>query len=140
MTVETSDGTWLVPPHRAVWIPAAAKHQNRMAGTVRMRTLYIRADATAGLPAVCTPLKSIHSYFKKEPMIRFSEFDGEDFGRKIISWLDEKPLSWQIEAAKSAARVQMELDWQPLCRKAVDFIENIYARGSHEKDGLAKNH
>lgn len=94
----------------------------------------------SGLPAVCTPLKSIQSYFKNEPMIRFSEFDGEDFGRKIISWLDESPLSWQIDACKSAAQVQMDLDWQPLCRKAVDFIETIYIRSSHEKDGLAKNH
>jgi glycosyltransferase involved in cell wall biosynthesis len=94
----------------------------------------------SGLPAVCTPLKSIRSYFKDEPMIRFSEFDGEDFGRKIMSWLDESPLNWQIDACKSAVRVQLELDWQPLCRKAVDFIETIYARSAHEKDGLAKNH
>jgi glycosyltransferase involved in cell wall biosynthesis len=94
----------------------------------------------SGLPAVCTPLKSIRSYFKGEPMIRFSEFDGEDFGRKIISWLDESPLNWQIAACKSAARVQMELDWQPLCRKAVDFIEAIYKRSMNEKDGLAENH
>ena len=63
-------------------------------------------------------------------MIRFSEFDGEDFGRKIISWLDESPLDWQIDACKSAVRVQLELDWQPLCRKAVNFVEEIYARSS----------
>jgi AraC-like DNA-binding protein/mannose-6-phosphate isomerase-like protein (cupin superfamily) len=54
MTVETPDGNWLVPPHRAVWIPAMVKHQNRMAGTVRMRTLYIREDAATGLPSICT--------------------------------------------------------------------------------------
>jgi glycosyltransferase involved in cell wall biosynthesis len=93
----------------------------------------------SGLPAVCTPLKSIRGYFKDEPMIRFSEFDGLDFGRKIISWLDESPLNWQVAACKSSVRVQGELDWQPLCRKAADFIESTYARVSHEKDGLAKN-
>jgi glycosyltransferase involved in cell wall biosynthesis len=94
----------------------------------------------SGLPTVCTPLKSIRSYFKDEPMIRFSEFNGEDFGRKIIAWLDASPLDWQIDACKSAARVQLELDWQPLCRKAVDFIEKIYAHSVNEKDGLAKDH
>ena len=94
----------------------------------------------SGLPTVCTPLKSIRSYFKDEAMIRFSEFNGEDFGRKIIAWLDASPLDWQIDACKSAARVQLELDWQPLCRKAVDFIEKIYARSVNEKDGLAKDH
>ena len=35
-----------------------------------------------GLPAVCTPLKSIQRYFQNDPMVRFSEFDGEDFGEK----------------------------------------------------------
>jgi glycosyltransferase involved in cell wall biosynthesis len=94
----------------------------------------------SGVPCVCTPLKSIQHYFQNEPMIRFSKFDGEDFGRKIISWLDESPLNWQIEACNSAARVQAELDWQPLCRKAVNFIEEIYARSSHDKNGLGKNH
>ena len=63
MTVETPDGTWLVPPHSAVWVPAAVKHQNRMAGTVRMRTLYIRPDAAAGLPLVCT-------VFEVSPLLR----------------------------------------------------------------------
>jgi glycosyltransferase involved in cell wall biosynthesis len=93
----------------------------------------------SGLPSVCTPLKSIQRYFQNEPMIRFSKFDGEDFGRKIVSWLDEVPLNWQIEACNSAARVQAELDWQPLCRKAVNFVEEVYARISNEKNGLGKN-
>ena len=44
-----------------------------------------------GLPAVCTPLKSIQSYFENDPTVKFSEFDGEDFGEKIIKWLDESP-------------------------------------------------
>lgn len=94
----------------------------------------------SGLPAVCTPIKSIKSYFKDEPMIRFSEFNGEGFGRNIVSWLDESSLDWQVAAYKSATRVKMELDWQPLCRKAVDFVETVYTRSSHEKAGLAKNH
>jgi glycosyltransferase involved in cell wall biosynthesis len=80
-----------------------------------------------GLPAVCTPLKSIQRYFQNDPLVKFSEFNGEDFGRKILSWLDEPASNWQPHAAQSAARVKAELDWQPLCRKAVDFIENIAA-------------
>jgi glycosyltransferase involved in cell wall biosynthesis len=82
----------------------------------------------SGLPAVSTPLKSIQRYFQDDPMVRFSKFDGEDFGNKIISWLDESPKTWQIRACASAARVQAELDWRPLCRKAVDFVEKITAR------------
>ncbi len=94
----------------------------------------------SGLPAVCTPLKSIRSYFKDEPLIRFSKFDGQDFGRMILSWLDDPLPDLAGAAAKASARVRAELDWQPLCRKAADFAENTYARVNNEKDGLAKNH
>ena len=83
----------------------------------------------SGLPAVCTPLKSIQRYFQNDPMVRFSKFDGADFGKTFISWLDEPAESWRSRARDSAARVKTELDWQPLCRKAVDFVEKIY-RGS----------
>jgi glycosyltransferase involved in cell wall biosynthesis len=81
----------------------------------------------SGLPAVSTPLKSIRRYFQDDPMVRFSKFDGEDFGGKIIGWLDESPQIWQAGACASAARVQAELDWRPLCSKAVDFAETICA-------------
>jgi len=79
-----------------------------------------------GLPTVCTPLKSVQSYFKNDPLVKFSEFNGEDFGKKILSWLDEPVSNWQPHAAKSAARVKAELDWQPLCRKAIDFVEKNF--------------
>jgi glycosyltransferase involved in cell wall biosynthesis len=84
----------------------------------------------SGLPTVCTPLRSVQGYFQNDPMVKFSEFDGENFGEKIVSWLDESPDNWQPHAAQSAARVKTELDWQPLCRKAVDFAEKICHRGT----------
>ena len=79
-----------------------------------------------GLPTVCTPLKSIQSYFDGDPMVRFADFDGIDFGRKIIGWLNETPFQWQLNACESAARVETELDWQPLCGRAIDFVEKVY--------------
>jgi glycosyltransferase involved in cell wall biosynthesis len=84
-----------------------------------------------GLPSVCTPLQSIRDYFQNDPMVRFSGFNGADFGKKILDWLDEPPLAWQIRAAQSAARVEAELDWEPLCRRAVDFVEGIYTRSKN---------
>ena len=78
-----------------------------------------------GLPTVCTPLKSVRSFFQNDPLVKFSEFSGEDFGKKILEWLDEPVANWQPHAVNSAARVKAELDWQPLCRKAVDFAEKI---------------
>ena len=84
-----------------------------------------------GLPSVCTPLQSIQGYFQNDPMVRFSEFNGADFGKKILDWFDEPPLAWQNRAAQSAARVKAELDWEPLCRRAVDFVEGIYTRSKN---------
>jgi glycosyltransferase involved in cell wall biosynthesis len=84
----------------------------------------------SGLPAVSTPLNSIQRYFKDDPMVRFSKFDGEDLGQKIIGWLEEPPPSWQTRARASAARVQAELDWRVICRRAVDFVEATAARSA----------
>src|ERR1700685_2328231 len=53
MTVRTRDGTWVVPTHRAVWIPAAVPHTITMSGTVAMRTLYLRPRLASTLPRNC---------------------------------------------------------------------------------------
>src|SRR5271166_266735 len=41
MTVTAARGTWVVPPNRALWIPAATEHAIRMSGAVAMRAIYI---------------------------------------------------------------------------------------------------
>ena len=53
MTVRTRDGTWVVPPHRAVWIPAEIPHTITMSGLVAMRTLYLKTMLAKGLPRDC---------------------------------------------------------------------------------------
>ena len=46
MTLHTKQGVWVVPPLRAVWIPANTPHSVVMSGQVSMRTLYF-------LPKLC---------------------------------------------------------------------------------------
>jgi AraC-like DNA-binding protein len=53
MTVRTDVGTWVVPTHRAVWIPATIPHTITMSGTVSMRTLYLRPGMAKVLPRNC---------------------------------------------------------------------------------------
>jgi AraC-like DNA-binding protein len=53
MTVRTRNGTWVVPPHRAVWIPAEIPHTITMSGLVAMRTLYLKPRLAKGLPRDC---------------------------------------------------------------------------------------
>lgn len=53
MTVRTRNGTWVVPPQRAVWIPAGTPHTITMSGFVAMRTLYLKSHLAKGLPRDC---------------------------------------------------------------------------------------
>lgn len=42
LTVRASSRAWVLPPTRALWIPAGLRHETLSAGTATMRTLYIR--------------------------------------------------------------------------------------------------
>lgn len=44
MTVESDSGTWVVPPHRALWAPDGTPFRLVMHGRVSVRTLYFAAE------------------------------------------------------------------------------------------------
>ncbi|MEX2630557.1 MAG: helix-turn-helix transcriptional regulator [Tistlia sp.] len=60
VTVETTQGSWTVPPQRAVWVPAGLVHEVVMHGRVELRSLYFlpRLPGVPAEPAVLsvTPL------------------------------------------------------------------------------------
>jgi AraC-like DNA-binding protein/mannose-6-phosphate isomerase-like protein (cupin superfamily) len=53
MIVDTAQGSWVVPPQEAVWIPVGVQHSIRMLGEVMTRSAYVAPDAAAGLPGHC---------------------------------------------------------------------------------------
>jgi AraC-like DNA-binding protein len=53
MTVSTDAGAWVVPTHRAVWIPGGIAHCIAISGKVAMRTLYFRPKLAGSLPREC---------------------------------------------------------------------------------------
>jgi AraC-like DNA-binding protein len=53
MTVTTDRGIWVVPPLRAVWIPAQIQHQIKASGNLSMRTLYFDPDCCHDMPEHC---------------------------------------------------------------------------------------
>jgi len=53
VTVITDEGSWVVPPRRALWIPAGIAHEVRMSGAVSTRSAYVRHEASAQLPVHC---------------------------------------------------------------------------------------
>jgi AraC-like DNA-binding protein len=50
MMVAGDGGQWIVPPTRAIWMPAGVSHAIRCIGVVRMRSVYVRPDAAPQLP------------------------------------------------------------------------------------------
>lgn len=55
LSVSTDEGSWVVPPQRALWIPAGVMHEVHMDGSVSTRSAYITpaAAAAAELPGHC---------------------------------------------------------------------------------------
>jgi AraC-like DNA-binding protein/quercetin dioxygenase-like cupin family protein len=54
MAVTTVDGVWVVPPERAVWVPGDMPHRVDFPTDVKMRSLWVRADAARNLPRACS--------------------------------------------------------------------------------------
>ena len=44
MKVRSEHGLWIVPPSRAVWVPAFAAHSIEMVGVVALRTIYLAPE------------------------------------------------------------------------------------------------
>ena len=45
MTVATEQGVWVVPPNRAVWVPAHTQHEVVASGQLFLRSIYIKPEA-----------------------------------------------------------------------------------------------
>jgi AraC-like DNA-binding protein/quercetin dioxygenase-like cupin family protein len=53
MWVHTAEGDWVVPPNRAVWVPANVQHGIEMTGAVLVQTLYLSTRIKRPLPKRC---------------------------------------------------------------------------------------
>jgi AraC-like DNA-binding protein len=51
--ISTSQGTWVVPPQRGMWIPGGIEHQVLMLGAVHTNSIYLEPADAAGMPDRC---------------------------------------------------------------------------------------
>jgi AraC-like DNA-binding protein/quercetin dioxygenase-like cupin family protein len=61
LTVRAEATDWVLPPTRALWIPAGLRHETLAAGAATMRSLYLRPDRSpvswpGPVPVTMTPL------------------------------------------------------------------------------------
>ncbi|MFS1288976.1 AraC family transcriptional regulator [Pseudomonas piscis] len=59
ISVFTDQGNWVVPPRRAIWVPAEVPHAMHMSGPVLMLNTYVHPQAAQrlGLPGHCQVLE-----------------------------------------------------------------------------------
>ncbi|RED51399.1 AraC family transcriptional regulator [Aestuariispira insulae] len=56
LAVYTSQGSWVVPPERAVWIPARTDHEVYAPHGAKFRSLHLDTDFARGMPESCCVL------------------------------------------------------------------------------------
>lgn len=83
-----------------------------------------------GLPVVGTPLESAVRYYAGLDGIRFSQADGRDFGPLLLETLDWTHSRRAAAVAPARAKVAAELNWNVICRRAAEWIEDA-ARPAH---------
>jgi len=91
MRVRTLAEAWIVPPDRAVYVPAGLPHSVAMRGPVDMRTLYIDPDARADLPRralvleVGDLMRALVLALIEEPVLYDEAGRGGDIARLVLS-------------------------------------------------------
>ena len=129
MSVDTRDETWVVPPMRAVWMPPGMAHRIRTSGPVKMRTLYIRPDASDRMPTGCqvlpvTPLLRELIQRATEMPVDYDE-DGAD-GRVMRLILDELATLARLPYNLPMPRTE------PLARICAQLVERPEQAGTRE--------
>lgn len=56
LTVRSGSEAWVLPPTRALWIPAGVRHETLSGGVATMRTAYVRPSWCAISWRTCTPV------------------------------------------------------------------------------------
>jgi AraC-like DNA-binding protein/quercetin dioxygenase-like cupin family protein len=135
MQVTTPKGRWLVPPDRAVWVPARLEHSIDVLADIDMRTLYFDLAWLAREPR-STSLDA-------EFVVRVSRllhetilalFDGRhNLGRTGL--LVELAILELHHAEDSATFIP--LPHEPRCRRAADIVLDD-PTGTHEIENLAR--
>jgi AraC-like DNA-binding protein len=57
LTVRSGAQAWVLPPTRALWIPAGVRHETLSEGVATMRSAYVRPGSCAITWTTCTPVE-----------------------------------------------------------------------------------
>jgi len=118
MTVTTEHGTWVVPPDRAVWVPARVDHTIRMTGRVSMRTLYL-SDALGPLAGGACCVVQV-SALLRESILRAMAF-AKPYAEQGAEARLVAVIADEIRAAPTAP-LHLPLPRDPRARRVADAL------------------
>jgi AraC-like DNA-binding protein len=140
----------VLPPTRALWIPAGLRHETLSAGTATMRTLYVRPDLCPITWADCTPVAAGPLL---AGLIGYLEDPGLDPGRRgraeavlvdLLQPVAMTTIEVRLPAEERARQVALALTADPADRRTlaewgrhVGASERTLARGFAAGSGLA---
>ena len=121
-TVRTDEGSWVVPPQRALWIPAGVMHEVQLRGPVSLLSVYVHRSAAeaADLPARCRVIEVsplLHALLLAAVELPAEyQLDGRD-GRVMALLLDEIRAMPELALSTPLPR---EPRLARLCRELLD--------------------
>ena len=135
MQVTTPKGRWLVPPDRAVWVPARLEHAIDVLADIEMRTIYFDLAWLAREPRSA----SLNAEFvvRVSPLLQqaiLALFDGEAHPERSELLLRLALL--ELHQAEDATTF-IPLPQEPRCRRAADLVLRD-PTASHEIETLAR--
>lgn len=122
MRIDTSEGIWVVPPLRAVWVPAGIDHEVRALTALQLRTLYIGCEVPYAVPRKCCVIEV--SPLLRELILRLVKLDTE--GRQADPAMVKVTLSEISEFNVLPLQIAMPSDPRLLkvCHKILDDPSN----------------
>ncbi len=135
MQVTTPKGRWLVPPDRAVWVPALSEHAIDVLADIEMRTLYFdqawlkrekRSDSLAQEFVV-----KVSPLLHQAILALFDEHNTPDRTALLIQL-----AMLELHRAEDSATF-VPLPHEPRCRRAADIVL-ADPTGAHEIGALAR--
>jgi hypothetical protein len=126
MTVRTKQGIWVVPPLRAVWIPAGTPHSVAMSGLVSMRTLYFLPRIVRALPKKCFVMNE--SSLLRELILHACKFP--KLNRKIPA--QKRIIELAVDQLEAANSIPLQLP-HPSDSRAIRIVESLLADPGEQK-------
>lgn len=126
MTLRTRGGVWVVPPMRAVWIPADTPHSVTMSGAVSMRTLYLLPNFRRGFPSRCFVMNV--SGLLKELILHACQFP--KLNKRVA--MERRIVDILLDQLKSVECVPLQLP-QPSDARAVRVARTLFANPADQR-------